>query len=148
MLRTCAVFSILAGLVGVAFCIGFTLLAIGLGGSGSVTWKDYLDLGLLIGPIGVAGVLYCGSGVTLWRSLPSVRRITVVLLGWVLGFLLAHCIQFIAVSRGRFGPGGEPRQAGDPFDEEVVLFLFVPMAMLLLAAIQFEYLRRRAKRPS
>ena len=121
------------------------MLAIGLGGSGSVSLSDYLELARLVGPIGIAGVLYCWSGVALWRSLPSVRKKTVVLIGWALGFCLAYCIQFIVILNGRFGPGGRQRQAGDPYDEEVVMFVFIPMAVLLLVTTQFEYLRRKSK---
>jgi len=46
---------------------------------------------------------------------------------------------------GQFGVGGRQRQAGDPFDEEIVMFVFIPIAVLLLVAAQFVYLRRRIK---
>jgi len=144
MLRICAIFNILAGTLGVLFCIGFSMLGFGLGASGS--FSDILELARLVGPIGIAGILYCWSGVTLWRSLPSVHKKSVVLIGWALGFCLAYCIQFIVMLNGQFGVGGLQRQAGDPFDEEIVMFVFIPIAVLLLVAIQFVYLRRKIKR--
>ena len=147
MLRFCAIFNVLAGILGVLFCIGFSMLAIGLGG-GSLSLNDALELARLVGWIGMAGLLYCWSGLVLWASLPLVKKQAVVLIGSALVCGLAHSIQFIASLNGGLGRGGRPRQAGDPFDEEVVLFVFVPMAVLLLVAIQFEYLRRKSKRQS
>jgi hypothetical protein len=46
---------------------------------------------------------------------------------------------------GEFGLGGRQRKAGDPFDEEIVMFVFIPIAVLLLVVIQFLYLRRKLK---
>jgi uncharacterized protein YqgC (DUF456 family) len=125
------------------------MLAIGLGGgSGSISMSDVLELARLIGWVGIAGLLYCWSGLILWMSIPSVHKQSVVLIGCALVSLLAHCIQFVAILNGRFGPGGRQRQSGDPYDEEVVMFVFVPMAAILLVTVQFEYLRRKSKRLS
>jgi hypothetical protein len=143
MLKICAIFNILAGALGVLFCIGLSMLGFGLGASGS--FSDILELARVSGPIGIAGILYCWSGVALWRSIPSVHKKSVVLIGWALGFCLAYCIQFIVILNGQFGVGGRQRQAGDPFDEEIVMFVFIPIAVLLLVAAQFVYLRRRIK---
>jgi hypothetical protein len=122
------------------------MLAIGLGGSGSFSLGNFFELARLVGPIGIAGILYCWSGVALWRSFPSVHKKSLVLIGWALGFCLAYCIQFIVMLNGQFGLGGRQRQAGDPFDEEIVMFVFIPIAVLLLVVIQFVYLRRKVKR--
>lgn len=143
MLRFCAIFNILAGTLGVLFCIGFSMLAIGLSGSGSFSLRNVMELAQLVGPIGIAGVLYCWSGVALWRSLPSVRKNSLVLIGCAWGCCLAYCLQFIVMLNGQYGVGGRQRQPGDPFDEEIVMFVFIPIAVLFLVAIQFEYLRRK-----
>ncbi|MEY3395848.1 MAG: hypothetical protein RL346_2085 [Verrucomicrobiota bacterium] len=146
MLRFCAIFNILAGTLGVLFCIGFSMLAIGLGGSGSFSLGNFLELVRLVGPIGIAGILYCWSGVALWRSLPDVHKKPLVLTGCAMGFCLAYCIQLIVMLNGQFGVEGRHRQAGDPFDEEIVMLVFVPIAVLLLIAIQFVYLLRKRRR--
>jgi hypothetical protein len=146
MLHFCAAFNAIVGLLGVLFCVGFSLLAIGLGGG--VSPSAVLEVSLVMGPMGIAGVLYCWSGVALWKSLPSVPRTTVVLIGiaWVL--CLIYCTIWVAMWNGQFGVGGQPRRAGDPYDEEIVLFVFIPMAVLLLVAIEFEYLRRKSNPPA
>jgi hypothetical protein len=145
MLKFCAIFNILAGTLGVLFCIGLSMLAIGLSGSGSFSLGNSFELARMVGPIGIAGILYCWSGLALWRSLPSIHKKSLVLIGWALGFCLAYCIQFIVMLNGEFGLGGRQREAGDPFDEEIVMFVFIPIAVLLLVVIQFLYLRRKLK---
>ena len=145
MLRFCAIINILTGIIGGLFCVGFGMLAIGLSGGGRLSPADIWELVRQLGPMGMAGILFCWSGVALWRSLPAVPKKSVVLMGCALGFCLAYCIQFMVMLDGRFGPGGVQRQAGDPFDEEVVMFLFIPLAVILLFSVPFEYLRRKAK---
>ena len=144
MLRFCSIYNILAGTLGLLFCIGFSMFAISLGGGLSV--ENVLELARLVGPIGIAGILYCWSGVTLWRSIPFVHMKSVVLVGCALGFCLLYCVQFVFMLDGKFGKGGRQRDAGDPFDEEIVMFVFIPIALLLLGVIQFEYLRRKSRR--
>jgi hypothetical protein len=95
-----------------------------------------------MGPIGIAGMLYSWSGVVLWKSLPSVRKNAVILTGiaWVL--CLVYCLTWFAVLNGNFGVAGKSRQPGSPYDEEVVMFVFIPTAMLLLIAIEVVFLWR------
>jgi len=145
--RLCAIFNLLAGILGVLFCIGFSYLAIGLSGdSGRFSLSNALELARLVGPIGIAGIIYCWSGLVLWRSLPSVNKKSVVLIGCALGCCLAYCIHFIVILNGQYGVGVRQRQPGDPLDEEIVMFVFIPIAVLFLGAIQFEYLRRKIER--
>jgi uncharacterized membrane protein len=138
MLRFLSVFHILVGLIGVLFCIGLGALAIALGGGPSL--DNLQETSLVMGPIGLAGLLYCWSGVVLWKSLPSVRKNAVILTGlaWVL--CLVYCLTCFATLNGNFGVAGESRQPGSPYDEEVVMFVFIPTAMLFLIAIEVVFL--------
>jgi len=136
----------LVGFLAVLFCFGIGILAIGLGGGLSLS--AVLEASLVMGPLGIAGILYCWSGVVLWKSLPSVQGKSVGLIGIAWGFCLAYCIVCVVMLNGQFGVGGTQRQGGEPYDEEIVMFVFIPMAVLLLVGIEFEYLRRKSKRQS
>ncbi|MFK7850551.1 MAG: hypothetical protein AB8D78_06190 [Akkermansiaceae bacterium] len=142
MLRFYSVFKLLVGLFALLFCLGLSTLGIALGGG--LTLEASLELVLFPGPIGVAGILYAWSGLVLWKSLPAVQGKCVVLTGMAWGFCLIYCIVgFFMVG----GLGGESnfRQPGGAFDEEVVMFLFIPTAILLLVAVEFVFLWRRWK---
>ncbi|MEM7391847.1 MAG: hypothetical protein AAF492_05815, partial [Verrucomicrobiota bacterium] len=93
-----------------------------------------------MGPISLAGILFGWSGLALWKSLPAVYRKSVRLAGaaWVLG--LVYCSTWFIKLNGRFGVAGKP---GRPFDEEVVMFVFIPTAILFLMAIQIVFLRKK-----
>jgi hypothetical protein len=77
LLRFCSVFNIIVGLIAVLFCVGLSMLAIGLGGGLSL--DSLIQASLMMGPMGIAGILYVWSGVVLWESLPSVRKNAVIL---------------------------------------------------------------------
>lgn len=140
MLRCCSVFNILVGLIAVLSCVGLSMLAIGLGGGLSL--DSLLEASLMMGPMGIAGILYSWSGVVLWKSLPSVRKRTVILAGIAWLFCLVYCSRWFSMLHGNFGVAGQTRQSGAPYDEEVVMFVFIPTAMLLLIAIEVVFLWR------
>jgi hypothetical protein len=140
MLRFCSVFNILVGLIAVLFCIGLSMLAIGLGGGLSL--DSLLQASLMMGPMGIAGILYAWSGVVLWKSLPSVRKKAVILTGTAWLFCLVYCLRWFSMLHGSFGVAGQTRQPGAPYDEEVVMFVFIPTAMLFLIAIEVVFLWR------
>lgn len=144
ILRFCSLFNILVGLTAALFCVGLCALAIALGGGPSL--DRLLETGLVMGPIGIAGILYTWSGVVLWKSFPSVHKKPVILAGAAWLFCLAYCLTWLAMLNGSFGVAGVQRQPGDPYDEEVVMFVFVPTAMLLLVAIEVVFLWRTRKR--
>ena len=131
VLRFFSVFNIFVGLLGVLFSIGLGVLAIGLGGGPSL--ENFQEVSLWLGPLGFAGILYSLSGVFLWKSLPSVRKNTLILTGsaWIL--CLVYCLRALILSNISFGA---------PYDEEVVMFVFIPTAMLLLIAIEVAFLWR------
>lgn len=140
MLRFCSVFKIFVGLIAVLFCIGLGALAIALGGGPSL--DSLQETSLVMGPLGIAGGLYSWSGVVLWKSLPSVRKNAVILTGIAWVFCLVYCLTWFAVLNGNFGVAGAPRQPGAPYDEEVVMFVLIPTAMLLLISIEVVFLWR------
>ena len=61
MLRTCAVFNILIGTLAILTGLGFSWLAIGLGGGWS--FEALLEVSVVMGPLIIAGSLYATSGV-------------------------------------------------------------------------------------
>lgn len=140
VLRFCSVFNILVGSFAVLFCVGLSMLAFGLGGG--LTVDGLLEAGLVLGPMGIAGILYAWSGFVLWKSFPSVRNQAVLLAGtaWLLG--LAYCARWYWMLHGSFGVAGQARQPGAPYDEEVVMLVFIPTAILVLVAIQIVFLWR------
>ena len=146
MLRICAVLNILIGSLAVLAGLGMSCLAIGLGGGGS--FGAILEVLVFIGPLIIAGSLYALSGVILWRSLPMVAGKVIWLQGtaWVL--CLTYCLIWFVTLKGRFGVGGQERKAGAPFDEELVMFVLIPAAALLLAAIELLYLWNESKQNS
>jgi hypothetical protein len=146
MLRSCAVFNILIGTLAMLTGLGVSCLAIGLGGGYS--FGAILEVLVFMGPLIIAGSLYVSSGVILWRSLPRVTGKVIWLQGtaWVL--CLTYCLIWFVSLEGRFGSGGQERKPGDPFDEEIVMWVFIPAAALLLVAIEFAYLWNKWKQNS
>jgi len=146
MHRLCAICNVLIGIAGILFFVGLTMLAVGLSGSGQPTLGDNLKLALLLGPIGIAGILSCWSGVSLWRSFPSVQKQSLVLVGCTIFFGLAYCMQEFSRWFVIFRPGGQAREFINPYDEEFVMFVVIPFVVLLLIAIQFAYLWGKSKK--
>ncbi len=140
MLRFCSIFNVLLGVVAVLFFFGLGALSIALAGGPSL--DVFLEVGRLLGLIGIAGIFYSCSGIALWRSLPLVKRNSVILTGAGLLFSFAYCLVWFVMLNGNFGVAGQMREPGDPFDEEVVMFVFVPMGILLLVTIEFVFLWR------
>ena len=146
MLRFCAAFNVLVGAVATVFSVGLSLLGIGLGGGWSI--DAFLEVLLLFGPLCFSGILYALSGVMLWRSLPTVTGKAICFQGiaWILSF--AYCLIWFVTLKGQFGVGGQDRGPGEPYDEEIVMFVFIPTAALLLVAIQLTYLWTKWKQQS
>ena len=146
MLRFCAAFNVLVGAMATIFSVGLSLLAIGLGGGWSI--DAFLEVLVVCGPLCFSGILYALSGVVLWRSLPAVTGKALYLQGiaWILCF--AYCLIWFVILKGQFGVGGQDRDPGEPYDEEIVMFVFIPTAALLLVAIQLTYLWKTWKQQS
>ena len=140
MLRFCSVFNILVGLIAVLFCVGLSMLAIGLGGGLSL--DSLLQASLMMGPMGFAGILYAWSGLVLWQSLPAVRKKAVILAGSAWLFCLIYCLRWFAMLHGSLGVSGQTRQSGAPYDEEVVMIVLIPTVILFLIAIEVVFLWR------
>ena len=138
MLRLLSIFNILLGLIAVLFSLVLGSLSIGLAPGPSLA--VFLEVGAVMAPIGIAGLLYAWSGVLLWRSRPGSIRSSVLWMGCAWMLVLLYCITWLGILRGRLGVGGTTRQPGDAFDEELVVFVFVPMALLGVIAVQIGYL--------
>jgi hypothetical protein len=141
MLRFCAAFNVLVGAITTIFSVGLGPLVIHLGG-------PFREVLVFFGLLCFSGILYALSGVVLWKSLPAVTGKVIYLQGiaWILCF--AYCLIWFINLKGQFGVGGQDREPGDPFDEELVMFVFIPTAALFLVAIQLTYLWKQWRQQS
>jgi len=141
MLRVLAVLHVLAGAMAVVFSVGLSAFTAGFGNGWSR--EAFFETLISFGPLCLAGILYFRSGVALWKSFPSVRGTVLAQQGvtWVL--CLAQCVVLCIKTGGRFGVGG--RDAGPPYDEELVMYLLIPAAALLIVGIESCYLWKKWK---
>jgi hypothetical protein len=148
MLRFCATFNVLVGAITTIFSVGLGLLAIGFAGGWSTSIEDFLEVLVVCGPLCFSGILYALSGVVLWKSFPAVTGKAIYLQGiaWIL--CLVYCLIWFIRLKGKFGVGGQDREPSDPFDEELVMFVFIPTAALFLVAIQLTYLWKQWRQQS
>ncbi len=132
--RFLSIFNILSGLLAVFACVVFASLGIALGGG--LSRRMFWEVSIYAAPLGIAGGLYCWSGISLWRCLPEVRARTLLTIGIVWAMLLAYCITTFMSLRatGSF-------LLPDCFhDEEIVMLFTIPSSFLLIIAIELLFL--------
>jgi hypothetical protein len=141
MLRVLAVLHVLAGASGIVFSVGISAFAAGFGNGWSI--DGFFEVLAFFGPLGLAGLLYCLAGVALWRAFPAVKGKVLIHQSATWLLCLAQCVVLCIETGGRFGVGG--RDAGPPYDEELVMYLLVPAAALLVVGIESCYLWKKWK---
>ena len=128
MIKTCAWFNIVVG--SIATLGGLNLFFLGYGLAGS-SFRSFIWALIFFGPLFLAGLLYFSSGVILMRSLPSVSGKALIYQGLAVILGIGYCLGWMTVGRL------------DPYNEVVLLFVFIPAAGLLMAIIEFGYLWKK-----
>lgn len=141
MLRLCAVFNVLVGTLATVVSVGIGLFVAGWGADWSA--RIILEVLVILGPLCFSGILYISSGVALWRSHPAVKGRVLVYQGSAWLLCCAYCLIFFITIGGKVGVGGHG--IGHPYDEEIVMFLFIPAAGLLLVGVELCYLWNKWK---
>jgi hypothetical protein len=124
MIKAFAVLNMVIGTLGLFAGLALTFLGWSLSGGGA---SAAFEAFVYCAPLAVAGYLYGVSGLILWRSSNNVPGKQLLIQGLAIVFAILYCVaMFTAI----------PKEQRSVQDEEVLMFVFVPAGLLLLAVIE------------